>query len=389
MEPVRVALDWTPNTSHAALLVAHAKGFFGDEGLAVSFVSPTDEGAPDTPLEGVVGPYGISLGVAPCDDVLAEAMGLDRVVAIATLLQRDISALCVVVPSSSASTHDASSADACRPAASRPGLLAGARYASCGYPLEKAAIDAMVIGDGGGAGVLQVCPPMRTETEMLLIEGHVDCAWMYRPWEVLRAARRGVKLHEMVPGEWGVPFGYMNTLVAPRSQVEQQVAEGAGWLARFLRAVVKGGVSVVEDPRDAAQLLARGGYGAELGDVEFNHESLCLMVSLGVFDPPCEDNGTPWDCSMWARMEERRWEAFFGWVESIAGMGGAEATAADGSVDSDRLGVALQVGSVFKNRSSASLPPPHRVFDNRLLDLLEADRKRGGAGRDNAAAARD
>ena len=49
MEPVRVALDWTPNTSHAALLVAHAKGFFGDEGLAVSFVSPTDEGAPDTP----------------------------------------------------------------------------------------------------------------------------------------------------------------------------------------------------------------------------------------------------------------------------------------------------------------------------------------------------
>lgn len=200
------------------------------------------QGSPRTPLEGVVN-GDVTVGVAPCDHVLAEALGEDRVAAIATIVQGDISALCVLAEGGG--RFDG---------VSRPGLLSGARYASCGYPLEKAAIDAMILKvciqlclcpklllvahrmraalnlacyivshklgtvletplatghtdqslnngcahgqfrmlyvrpqDGGTAGVQEVCPQLRTETETLLIEGCVDCAWLYRPWEVVRS----------------------------------------------------------------------------------------------------------------------------------------------------------------------------------------------------------
>jgi hypothetical protein len=281
--------------------------------------------------------------------VLTEVLGEDRIVAIATLVQNDISALCVA---SSSSTFTA---------ANRPGKLAGARYGSCGYPLERAAINAMILKDGGSAGVVEVCPQLRTQTEMNLIEGHVDCAWLYRPWEVLRARRQGVTMHEMVPAEWGVPFGYMNNLIALRSRVTRELADGTtGVLVRFLKALVRGGASVTEDPRDAAGLLAEGAecYGPDLADEQFNHESILKLIALGAF-APCADSfdagqghaaavdpavsskaGADADgmerpsastrtstnansdrrseaCSCWALMNRKRWAAFLDWAASI------------------------------------------------------------------------
>jgi ABC-type nitrate/sulfonate/bicarbonate transport system substrate-binding protein len=77
LRKIKVALDWTANTSHAALLAAQGKGFFEEEGFDVSFVEPTQEGAPSTPLQGVVS-GDITFGVTPCDDLLSEHLGEDR-----------------------------------------------------------------------------------------------------------------------------------------------------------------------------------------------------------------------------------------------------------------------------------------------------------------------
>ena len=38
--PVKVALDWTPNTNHAGFYVAKAQGLYAAAGLDVSFISP-------------------------------------------------------------------------------------------------------------------------------------------------------------------------------------------------------------------------------------------------------------------------------------------------------------------------------------------------------------
>ena len=42
LAPVKVALDWYINPDQAPLLVADAEGFFKDEGIELTLLSPTD-----------------------------------------------------------------------------------------------------------------------------------------------------------------------------------------------------------------------------------------------------------------------------------------------------------------------------------------------------------
>jgi len=39
-EPVKIALDWTPNTNHTGIVVAQQLGYFAKEGLSVKIVQP-------------------------------------------------------------------------------------------------------------------------------------------------------------------------------------------------------------------------------------------------------------------------------------------------------------------------------------------------------------
>eukprot|EP00961_Rhodomonas_salina_P060109 807138-Rhodomonas_salina.1 len=63
-QKVRCALDWTANTAHAALLVAAGHSFFAAEGLEVEFVEPTMDGAPETPLKGLLD-GSVTFGIVP------------------------------------------------------------------------------------------------------------------------------------------------------------------------------------------------------------------------------------------------------------------------------------------------------------------------------------
>jgi hypothetical protein len=134
-------------------------------------------------------------------------------------MHTDISAVCVLDSS----------------AITTPKMLAGAKYGSCGYPLEVACINSMIRADGGEGKVQEVCPTSRVDTEILLLKAEVDCAWMYRTWEVLRAkTRQNITVREFRPAECGVPFGYMNTVVVLRSLVASE--EGKHTAQAFLRA---------------------------------------------------------------------------------------------------------------------------------------------------------
>jgi len=294
---LRLALDWTANTTHTSLLVAEANGFNAARGLRVTFVEPTHDGAPVSPLDGVVS-GSVDAGIAPCDQVLSEAYGADRVKCVAALTATDISAVCVRSDSPIRRLRD----------------LAGSRYGSCAYPLELACLRSMIEADGGEGGVVEVCPPSRPQTEELLLQGHVDCAWMYRPWEILRARRAGLSLREFRPRQCGVPFGYMNTVVVSRSLVSSPT--GKQTVRMLLAAAADGAAWAVADPARAGRLLASmvGSSGvsaaAGLRDAEFNQASIEKMITLGALAPQ------PGTEQRWGAMEDARWAEFVEWAES-------------------------------------------------------------------------
>ena len=51
--PLKVALDWTPNTNHAGFYVSKAQGLYAAAGLDVSFISPHADGYGATPASRV------------------------------------------------------------------------------------------------------------------------------------------------------------------------------------------------------------------------------------------------------------------------------------------------------------------------------------------------
>lgn len=195
--PLKFGLDWTPNTAHSCLFAA-ADEIRRLTGRDVEFVCPGEMGAPATPAHGLIS-GSLDLGLVPCDQLVTlelETPGL--VQAFMNLHSRDISALCVMSTSS----------------IQRPADLAGLRYASCGYPLEASTIRAIIRkdlassrsrvsqetppeekGDKSDQEILkEACPPLRIKTEEMLLTAQAECAWMYRPWEVLRAKRAGIEL---------------------------------------------------------------------------------------------------------------------------------------------------------------------------------------------------
>ena len=57
--PIRIALDWTPNTNHTGLYVAQQEGWFAQAGLDVEFL-PYNNTSPDTLVGSGAAEFGIS-----------------------------------------------------------------------------------------------------------------------------------------------------------------------------------------------------------------------------------------------------------------------------------------------------------------------------------------
>ena len=73
--PIRVSLDWTPNTNHTGLFVAQQEGWFDAAGLDVEFL-PYNNTPPDT----LVGSGAADFGISFQDSfTYAKASGVDAV----------------------------------------------------------------------------------------------------------------------------------------------------------------------------------------------------------------------------------------------------------------------------------------------------------------------
>ena len=199
LRELSIALDWTPNTNHTGLYVAQAKGFYRTRGLTLRIISRDDKEAPVSPAVGVCNGT-CTFGMVPSDVVLSHHCDKAKVpiVSILAVLQEDVSAVCALT---SSGIH-------------RPRQLDGRSYASGGYPLEVLTVQQVIQTDGGKGDLVVIQPELCSQTEMLLLRGEADSAWMFRTWESLRARRKGASFVEFPLTSYNIPFSYMITLVA-------------------------------------------------------------------------------------------------------------------------------------------------------------------------------
>jgi ABC-type nitrate/sulfonate/bicarbonate transport system substrate-binding protein len=234
--PIRIALDWTPNTNHTGLYVAQQEGWFADAGLDVQFV-PYNNTPPDT----LVGSGAAEFGISFQDSfTYAKAGGADAVSVMAILQHW--------------ATQIAVRAD--RTDITSPRDLDGKTYGGFGAAYEVPKMQA-VIKDAGGTGTFKDVV-LGTAAYEALYAGQVDFTEPFVTWEGVEAQMRGQPLKTLSYADYGFPDAYSVLLIGNGTWLQDHPAQAKA----FVQAAQRGYQLAADDPAQGAELLQKANPGA-------------------------------------------------------------------------------------------------------------------------------
>lgn len=279
-----LALDWSPNTLHAGYFIAEAEGYFRDNQLDVTFVTPEEDNYATTPAKKLADRL-VHVAVAPSESVISFNTLPDAVplVAIAAVLQEDVSA--IVTRSDSGIT--------------RPAQLDGKTFASYQARFEDDIVRQLVQADGG-QGNFTIANPDKLEMWRTVAERTADATWVFLPWEGPKAYHEAqLTFNAFRLSDYHIPYGYSPLLVTYEELIEQEPE----LLRAFIRAVEKGWRFVNDHPGRAADILCDHIRHPDFQNREMIKESLSLLqpAILGKSD-------------RWGFMDGTRWLSWIEWM---------------------------------------------------------------------------
>lgn len=242
LQNVRVMLDWTPNTNHAGMYLAKAKGYYRDAGLDVTFLQP---GAGTDPNQ-AVGAGTVQFGISASEQLVpARAQGVP-VVSVAAIIEHNTSSL--VSLQSSGIT--------------RPRDLSGHTYGAYGATFEKALIDRLVSCDGGDPSTVRFTQVGDSDYRQGLVSGHFDTVWVFDGWDLIRLRDIDhLAVDQISFGDYldCIPDWYTPILVTS----ENEISHHPGIVRAFLSATAHGYREAMAHPSEAAGALLRGAPGLD------------------------------------------------------------------------------------------------------------------------------
>jgi ABC-type nitrate/sulfonate/bicarbonate transport system substrate-binding protein len=234
--PIRVSLDWTPNTNHTGLFVAQQEGWFDQAGLDVQFL-PYNNTPPDT----LVGNGAAEFGISFQDSfTYSKASGADAVSVMAILQHW--------------ATQIAVRAD--RADITSPKDLDGKTYGGFGAAYEVPKMQA-VIKDAGGTGQFKTVV-LGTSAYEALYAGQVDFTEPFVAWEGIEAELRGQPLKTFNYADYGFPDSYNVLLIGNGTWLSAHPEQARA----FVQAVQRGYQLAADDPAHGAALLEKANPGA-------------------------------------------------------------------------------------------------------------------------------
>ena len=255
-EPVRLALDWTPNTNHTGFFVADARGWYADAGVALKII-PYSSSAPETLLAAGQADCGISF-----QDSLTFAVAAGAPIrSVMAILQHSASAIAVLADGP----------------IKRPRDLDGKTYGGFGYAADDPTIK-VVIKHDGGKGEFKDATLNASAYEALYTK-QVDFTIVFTAWEGLEAKERGIALRYIKATDFGFPDYYQVVLAC-----------NTKWLAmhddlarRFIGATVRGFEFAATDPADAALILIARNPGIFDANLKLPQESAAYLAAKGLY----------------------------------------------------------------------------------------------------------
>ena len=278
---IRLALDRTPNTNHTGFYVALAKGLYEQAGLSVELISPEDANYQIAPARRLV-QREAELAITPSESIISYQSNGVPLIAVATVLARDISAIVTLKESGIV----------------RPKQLDGKVYASYGARYEEDIIRQLIQNDDGRGQFVSHKSPWSGIWRALMTR-EVDAAWCWLTWEGVKADIEGVDLNQFLFDDYEIPYGYNPVLTAHRDWIDQN----GDALRRFLEATAVGFHFALKNSDEAARLLMKTAAHPILTKRNFVEQSQ-QMVSGYYMD--AEGN--------WGFMHRSIWVSFTNWM---------------------------------------------------------------------------
>ena len=284
---LKLALDWTPNTLHAGILIAEAQGYYQDDGLNLEIINPADDNYAVTPAK-KLSQKQVHLAITPSESVISFNMRKDPtpLLAIAANLQKDTSAIVALKDSG----------------IDQPAQMDGRRFASYDARFENDIVRQMVKNDGG-KGEFEITNPEMLSVWDNLVEKKVDFTWVFLPWEGIKAKYEhdNLRYYAFQMGNHGVPYGYSPLIISHQDFISEENAA----LKVFLQATERGWHDVYDNPEKTAKILQQHVKQPEFENLNFVVDSLRMMRSALLTAK-----------GRWGFMEGQRWVNFIDWMIS-------------------------------------------------------------------------
>lgn len=278
---IKLALDRTPNTNHTGFYIAQAKGAYKQAGLDVEFISPDQDNYQLMPARRVA-QGDAHLAITPSESVISYQTNGVQLIAVATLLARDVSAIM---------TLRGSGID-------RPQQLDGKVYASYGARYEEDIIRQLIQNDDGRGQFIPHKSPW-ANIWRALVTREVDAAWCWLTWEGVKADIDGIDLNQFLFDEYEIPYGYNPVLTANQEWADQN----ADALRAFLEATSAGFRYAVKNPDEATRLLMKTANHPTLANRNFVEQSQQLVSGYYL-----DGEGN------WGFMHRTIWVSFVNWM---------------------------------------------------------------------------
>ena len=281
MPTLSIALDWTPNTNHTGFFVAQELGYYAASGVELHIISPATDEYATTPAKKLeLGE--VDFAVAPFESVISLNTKPARVpaVAIAALLQQDISSIATLAASNIA----------------RPKDLDGRTYASYRARYEDAIVRQLIVNDGG-TGDFTVTYPDKLGIWNTLLTGAADATWIFDNWEGVEAETQGLALRTFALADYGIPYGYSPVVMATAEGIAARHAE----YTAFLQATKKGFQFAIQNQREATDILRQHVPERDARLIDLEKSQAAAAAFYG-------------NASEWGTMAASRVEAFLDWL---------------------------------------------------------------------------
>lgn len=273
--PLKVLLDWTPNTNHTGLFVAKSLGMFEAEGLSVEIIQSSEGG-----VSQLIGAEKANFGVSYQEEVTFARLKNIPVVAIAAINQHNTSGFASLKEKNIISPKD----------------FENKKYGGWGSDLENEVLKGLMKNDRSDFNKLQIIN-IGSADFLTSIKRDIDFAWIFWGWDGINAKLKGIELNYISLREQDEKLDYYTPVLISS---EKTIQEKPDLVKKFLKATRDGYLYAVNNPEKSALILAKENSEA---DIEFLKQSQKFLSQQYLAEE-----------KIWGYMSLKRWENYTEWL---------------------------------------------------------------------------